>query len=66
MGHSKLALELAVSLYACRRWAGNIAGTFVPTVVFAICLMLEGLRKLLGGFIIRFIGPCDLLNKALS
>lgn len=45
---------------------GMLQVLLVPTAVFTICLMLEGLRKLLIGFIIRFIGPFDLLNKALS
>lgn len=34
----------------------------VPTAVFAICLMLEGLRRLLVGFFIRLVGSFDLLN----
>lgn len=45
---------------------GILQVLLVPTAVFAICLMLEGLRKLLIGFIMRFIGPFDLFNKALS
>lgn len=45
---------------------GILQVLLVPTVVFATCLMLEGLRKLLVGFFMRLVGPCDLLNKALS
>lgn len=43
---------------------GLLQVLLVPTAVFAICLMLEGLRRLLVSFIMRFIGPFDLLNKA--
>lgn len=45
---------------------GILQVLLVPTVVFAICLMLEGLRKLLAGFFMRLVGPCDLFNKDLS
>ena len=41
---------------------GILQVLLVPTAVFAICLMLEGLRRLLVGFFIRLVGAFDLLN----
>lgn len=45
---------------------GILQVLMVPTAVFAFCLMLEGLRKLLVGFSIRLVGSFDLLHIALS
>lgn len=45
---------------------GILQVILVPTDVFAICLMLEGLRKLVVSFFIRLNGAFELLNKALS
>lgn len=45
---------------------GILQVILVPTAVFAICLMLEGLRKLVVSFFIRLNGAFELLNKALS
>lgn len=45
---------------------GILQVLLVPTAAFAICLMLEGLRKLVVSFFIRLNGAFELLNKALS